>query len=210
MYKTGDLARWLPNGNLEFMGRKDDQVKIFGHRIELGEIKNVLLAYKGINQVVVQQLKENNIEEKYIVAYFVSDINITIDDFRKYLSIHLPNYMTPSFFVRLETFRLTSNGKIDKSNLPDPKERGLSSLTAYLPPKNAIEKKILKIWSEVLNSKTIGINDNFFTLGGQSLKAIRVINSINKEYKLNYSLKSFYREANNKITFRKSYLNPCF
>ena len=193
LYKTGDLGRWLSDGNIEFIGRKDDQVKIRGYRIELGEIECALQSHKEIEQAVVLA-KENQSHEKELVAYITARTEQNTNEIRSYLKGLLPEYMLPAYYVQLEGLPLTSNGKIDKKSLPDPKGLELTSGIAYVAPRNEIEEKLTTIWQEVLQRETIGIKDDFFALGGHSLKLIKLINQINKQFGLNYDLKGVYSE----------------
>ncbi|MCU0288321.1 MAG: amino acid adenylation domain-containing protein, partial [Acidobacteria bacterium] len=182
LYRTGDLCKWLPNGNIEFLGRMDYQVKIRGYRIEIGEIENQLLKYKNIKDTVILA-NEDIKRDKYLTAYFVSEIEISESELREYLLKSLPDYMVPSYFVRLEKIPLTPNGKVDRKILPKPR---LSTGERYIAPSNAIEKKLVEIWNEILNLSfdsdvCIGIDDNFFELGGHSLKATVLASRIHKE-----------------------------
>jgi len=178
MYRTGDLARWLPNGNIEYLGRIDHQVKIRGFRIELGEIESQILKHDRVKEVVVLA-REDETKDKYLVAYMVSEGEISKSEMRQHLSKTLPYYLIPTTFMRLEQMPLTSNKKIDRKALPEPVE---NRLAAYIGPRNEIERMLTKIWSEVLNKEKIGINDNFFELGGHSLKATVLISRINEQF----------------------------
>jgi len=191
LYKTGDLGRWLADGNIECIGRKDDQIKIRGHRIELGEIEHALLNHEEIDQGVVLA-KENQSGEKELVAYITSHAAQNTGELRSYLKEKLPAYMLPAHFVQLEAMPLTASGKIDKRSLPDPEGLGLSSGIEYVAPRNEIEGKLVKIWEEVLQKENIGVLDDFFALGGHSLMIIKVINQINKQFGLKYDLKKVY------------------
>ncbi len=168
MYKTGDLGRWMFDGNLEFLGRKDFQVKIHGVRIELGDIENHLLDYNGIKETVVLD-KEDKEGEKYLCAYFVADHELTPTVLRNHLSLHMPEYMIPAYFIRVEKMPLTPNGKIDRKALPEP-DNNLLTEVEYIAPRNEIETKLAKIWSEILGIEKVGVTANFFTIGGHSLK----------------------------------------
>ncbi|HLP46107.1 MAG TPA: amino acid adenylation domain-containing protein, partial [Candidatus Kapabacteria bacterium] len=182
-YQTGDLARWHEDGNIEFLGRADDQVKIRGHRIELGEIERQLSVYPGVKEVVL--LVREAESGKYICAYITSETEISFPGLRKYLSSQLPAYMIPAYFVNLEKIPLTVHGKVDRKALPDPREISLKDDLEYLPPQNAIEKKLVEIWEEVLGRTHIGINENFFQAGGDSIKSIQIISRMNSAgYKL--------------------------
>ncbi len=174
IYKTGDLARWLPNGNIEFSGRMDNQVKIRGFRIELGEVEAQLMKHKDIKEVVIIAKTDRN-NSKYLCAYFVSDRNLTIPELKEHILTQLPEYMVPSYFIRLERMPLTQNGKIDRKQLPAPDISILNSGAKYIPPRNDKEEILAKIWGSVLGIDKLGIEDNFFTLGGDSLKAAEVI-----------------------------------
>ncbi|MCB2298643.1 non-ribosomal peptide synthetase [Clostridium tagluense] len=179
MYRTGDLARWLPNGDIECMGRIDHQVKIRGFRIELGEIQNHLLKNEEIKEAVVVD-REDKKGNKYLCAYIVSDRKMTIPELRGYLSKELPDYMIPSYFMQIEKLPLTPNEKIDRKALPEP-VGDTNTGVEYVASRNEIEENLVKIWSEILEVEKIGIDDEFFTLGGHSLKAIQVISMIHKE-----------------------------
>lgn len=172
MYKTGDLARWMPDGNLEFLGRIDHQIKIRGFRVELGEIESQLLNHEAIKEAVVVHGK-NEKGNSYLCAYMVSDKEVTVSELRSFLSAKLPAYMIPSYFIRLKEMPLTPSGKIDRKALPEPGEN-METDTQYVEPKTQVEELLAKIWSEVLNLDKIGINDNFFELGGDSLSIIQV------------------------------------
>ncbi len=174
IYKTGDLARWLPEGNIEFIGRIDHQVKIRGYRIELGEIENLLLKHPGIKEAVVLAHDATG-GDKYICAYFAADKKYGIFELRENLSKVLPNYMIPSYFVNLEKIPLTANGKIDRKALPDPRENSLLDNIKYKPPQNAVEKILVQVWEKVLGRKEIGIDQDFFAIGGDSIKTIQII-----------------------------------
>ena len=173
MYKTGDLARWLPDGNIEFLGRLDYQVKIRGYRIELIEIESRLLKHEVIKEAVVIS-KEDPQGGKYLAAYFTGERELTGMELREHLSKELPDYMIPSSFIQLEKLPLTSNGKIDRKALPEP-DGNINTGVKYEAPTNETEHKLVEIWREILGVESIGINDNFFTLGGHSLKATTLV-----------------------------------
>jgi len=178
MYCTGDLGRWLPDGNIEFLGRLDDQVKIRGFRVESGEIEEKLKGYPSVKEaVIVARKNPENMTE--LTAYIVSDKKFAISSLRKHLKSKLPNYMIPSFFVILEKLPLTPNGKIDKKALPLPGKESSTSESEYENPRNTIEEKLVQAWKKVLGRKKIGINDNYFELGGDSIKAIQVASLLN-------------------------------
>ncbi|MGB7604816.1 MAG: amino acid adenylation domain-containing protein [Lutisporaceae bacterium] len=190
MYMTGDLASWLPDGNIEFLGRRDNQVKIRGFRIELGEIENKILQHEAVKETVVI-VKENKEKEKCICAYVVSEKDINELNLKGYLKETLPEYMVPAYFVQLDKLPLTSNGKLDRRALPEPNLD--YTLNEYEAPRNEIEEKLSKIWSEVLGIEKVGINDNFFDLGGHSLKATALISKIHKELNKEIPLKELFK-----------------
>jgi len=174
MYKTGDFARYLPSGEIEFLGRGDDQVKIRGFRVELGEIESALAKQVGIREVAVVA-REDRPGEKRLIAYLVPDpgTKISAAELRRKLQQHLPEYMLPSAFVMLDAMPLTPNGKIDRRGLPAPEaDSGTGSATAAT---DTLQVKLVKIWEDVLGKKPIGIHDNFFELGGHSLLAARLM-----------------------------------
>ncbi|MDQ3021352.1 MAG: amino acid adenylation domain-containing protein [Bacteroidota bacterium] len=175
LYKTGDIARFLPDGNLEYLGRTDNQIKLRGIRIELGEIETVLAEYSEIRNVAVV-VKEFNPGDKRLVAYYVSanDTILKAADLKKYLKTKLPEYMVPSDFVAMKEMPLTPTGKINHSALPSPESIRINESNNYVEPKETLELQLVKIWEKVLGVKPIGIKDNFFELGGHSLLALRV------------------------------------
>ncbi|MEW9702943.1 amino acid adenylation domain-containing protein, partial [Paenibacillus sp. SI8] len=172
MYRTGDLARWLPDGNIEFMGRIDDQVKIRGYRIELGEVEAQLLNVEGVLAATVIA-REDEQGQKHLCAYFVPDRELTISDLRSVLSQELPGYMVPAYFVQLDELPLTVNGKVDRKALPAP-ERDMQTGVDYAEPRTPAEHALVSVWQSVLGIKQVGIKDNFFDLGGDSIKSIQV------------------------------------
>ncbi|RUT69553.1 amino acid adenylation domain-containing protein [Flavobacterium cupreum] len=191
MYDTGDLGRWLPDGNIEFLGRNDQQVKIRGFRIELGEIEARLAEYSEEIKQVVVEVKQVN-AEKVLVAYYTAQSEIDKAAIRNYLLNKLPEYMVPSFYVVLDNLPLTPNGKTDRKALP-----GISGedviRTAYIAPKSETEQKIAAIWQEVLGLEKVGITDNFFELGGNSISAINTIFKMNQEFSTSYPADSLFR-----------------
>ena len=170
MYKSGDLGKYMDDGNILCLGRSDHQIKIRGQRIELGEIESLISKYPNIKNVtVVKQIIQNR---ECISAYYIADKRIAINELRKYLSRSLPRYMVPTYFVALDEFPYTPNGKVDKKSLPLPKEVLTIRQEAYVPAKTSLQKNLVKIWEKVLNTSPIGINDNFFELGGDSILAM--------------------------------------
>lgn len=170
LYRTGDLARHLPDGNLDYRGRIDHQVKIRGFRIEIGEIESTLNAHASIKEAVVI-VREDQPGDKRLVAYVVGDGNVGA--WREYLKAKLPSYMVPSGFVTMEAIPLTTNGKVDRDALPLPEEKKINS--ECIAPRNSKEKKLATIWKQVLGVKKMGIHDNFFEIGGDSILSIQII-----------------------------------
>ena len=179
IYRTGDLAKWLPNGEIAYIGRIDHQVKLRGYRIELGEIEQSILKFEGIKQVAAE-VKPTN-KDKAIVAYIVSEEKIDKQSLREFIAQSLPEYMIPSYFVDLDAIPLTENGKIDRKALPEIDATAIIK-KEYVAPRNELEEKLAQIWQKVLGVEKIGILDNFFELGGNSLTIIKLQHSIQKEF----------------------------
>nr|NIM12917.1 AMP-binding protein [Candidatus Aminicenantes bacterium]NIN18911.1 AMP-binding protein [Candidatus Aminicenantes bacterium]NIN42821.1 AMP-binding protein [Candidatus Aminicenantes bacterium]NIN85548.1 AMP-binding protein [Candidatus Aminicenantes bacterium]NIO81812.1 AMP-binding protein [Candidatus Aminicenantes bacterium] len=198
IYKTGDLARWLPDGTVEFLGRIDLQVKIRGYRIEPGEIENRLLHHPMVKESVVTVRQYEN-GEKYLCVYVVGASSpksfqaIDVSSLKEYLSNELPDYMVPDHFVLLEKMPLNPNGKIDMKALPAPK---IESGQEYVAPRDDIERRLAKIWLEVLGrdaSASIGIDDNFFRLGGHSLNTTILATRIHQAFHVELSLSEVFK-----------------
>ncbi|MGG4266736.1 non-ribosomal peptide synthetase [Peribacillus simplex] len=174
MYKTGDLARWRDDGNIEFLGRKDRQVKLRGYRIELGEIENTLLKHRDIREAVVLPIQNSG--ELLLCAYYIHAVKeeVHVNDLPVYLKRHLPEYMVPAAFVPVTRLPLTVSGKLDATKLPFPNKLhfGFQQQEPQVLPRNDEEKKISTIWTDILGIQQIGIYQNFFELGGHSLKLI--------------------------------------
>lgn len=191
LYKTGDLGRWLKDGVVEFLGRKDNQIKLRGFRIELGEIENVLSQYEAVNSSLVI-VHEDSVGEKVLVGYITASSPISIQDVKRWLSGLLPSYMIPAYVEVIDSFPLTVNGKIDRSKLPLPEDITSNRTAAYKEPSTAIEKALAKLWEEVLSISQIGTEDNFFDLGGHSLKATKLISKIHKKFQVKLQLKDLF------------------
>jgi amino acid adenylation domain-containing protein len=193
LYKTGDLARWLADGNLEFLGRLDHQVKVRGFRIELGEIESRLKKHENVNEAVVAAA-EDHVGDNYLTAYVVlgPSAAVPVVELREFLAGELPGYMIPSYWVSMERIPLTPSGKIDRKALPEP---GVEIDRSYAGPGNRIERKLVRIWSDLLGleKKKISIDDNFFALGGHSLKAAVMIGKIHKELDVKVTLADLFR-----------------
>lgn len=190
IYRTGDLVRLLPDGNVEFLGRIDHQVKIRGYRIELGEIENTLSAYNSIDSAVVV-VKEGSNGEKSLVGYYEAEKELNVSEIRRFIGITLPDYMIPSLFVHMDKMPLTLNGKINRKALPEPDE-AVNTGEEYVAPGNDIEERLAGLWQEILNIKRVGIRDDFFDLGGHSLKATSTISRIAKEFEVKLDLKDVF------------------
>ena len=189
MYRTGDMARWLLDGTVEFLGRIDNQVKIRGFRIELGEIENALLEIETVREAVALS-REDEQGDKYLCAYIVSEKEIPASELRRKLSESLPDYMVPSYYVNLASLPLNPNGKVDRKALSIPHR---DCERKFETPRNRVEETITEIWSEVLGVDKVGIHNNFFDLGGHSLKGTYIISRIYKELNVELSLKELFK-----------------
>lgn len=192
LYKTGDLARYLPDGNVEFLGRIDNQVKIRGFRIEPGEIETVLSQHPQVQQAVVT-VREDAPGNKYLTAYVVGKTEtLTSSELRQFLKPQLPEYMMPSAFVMLKTLPLTPNGKVDRRVFPKPDTTNSELKAAFVAPRTWQEEKLAEIWCTVLHREKVGIYDNFFELGGHSLLLTSVISRIRESFALELPLRSLF------------------
>ncbi|MEO7583969.1 MAG: amino acid adenylation domain-containing protein [Ferruginibacter sp.] len=180
MYSTGDLVKYLADGNISFIGRADNQVKIRGYRIELGEIESVLQQCKYVSQAVVLA-REDKQGNKRLAGYIVPSGTYDREEILGYLKDKLPDYMIPSVMMELESLPLTANGKIDRNALPDP-DAGELLADQYVSPRNDIEARLSEIWQEILEVEKVGMNDDFFELGGHSLLAVRLVSAIRKAF----------------------------
>ena len=193
LYKTGDLARYLSDGNIEYLGRIDHQVKLRGLRIELGEIEFLLDTHPQVEQTVVV-LQADTSENQRLVAYVVrKNSSLTPSELRRFLQHKLPAYMIPSAFVVLSELPLNPNGKIDRRKLPQPDETSIVELP-YLPPRNSSERILVSIWQQVLQVSKVGVNDNFFDLGGHSLQAMNLMALIYQELEIEIPLSMIYEK----------------
>lgn len=191
MYKTGDLARYLPDGNIEYAGRMDHQVKIRGYRIELGEVEAALLSLEPVQEAVVLA-RENADGQSDLYAYFTMEQSLPISQLKEKLADQIPSYMIPSYFIQLEKLPLTSNGKVNRRALPMP-EAGLQTGIDYVAPRTSMEEQLVCIWQDVLKVKEIGVKDNFFDLGGHSLRGMTLIAKIHKQFSKNISLREVFQ-----------------
>ncbi|MEW6735925.1 MAG: amino acid adenylation domain-containing protein, partial [Acidobacteriota bacterium] len=193
MYRSGDFARYLPDGNIEYLGRVDHQVKVRGYRIELGEIEELLRSHLSVADVVVMA-REDEPAEKRLVAYIVvkSGNKPTVTDLRNYLKDKLPDYMVPSAFVILNVLPLLPSGKVDRSMLPAPISERPNLARAYVVPHTPTEEMLTDIWSQVLGIERIGIHDNFFELGGHSLLATQVVSRVRETFRIELPLRVLF------------------
>ena len=180
LYRSGDIARWLPDGTLEYLGRNDDQVKIRGFRIELGEIETALLSAEGIKEAAVLAREDGRRGDKQLVAYYVGAQREPAS-LRAHLAARLPEYMVPAAYVALDRLPLTLNGKLDRRALPAP-DVDTYSQRAYEPPRSGAEQVTARVWAELLDVEQVGRNDNFFALGGHSLLAVRAIGRLRQVF----------------------------
>ncbi|WP_412055576.1 surfactin non-ribosomal peptide synthetase SrfAB, partial [Bacillus inaquosorum] len=190
IYRTGDLARWLPDGNIEFLGRIDNQVKVRGFRIELGEIETKLNMAEHVTEAAVI-IRKNKADENEICAYFTADREVSVSGLRKTLSQSLPDYMVPAHLIQMDSLPLTPNGKINKKELPAPQSE--TAQPEYAAPETESEKKLAEIWEGILGVKA-GVTDNFFMIGGHSLKAMMMTAKIQEH---------FHKEVPIKVLFEK-------
>jgi amino acid adenylation domain-containing protein/non-ribosomal peptide synthase protein (TIGR01720 family) len=179
LYKTGDRARYLSDGQIEFLGRVDNQVKIHGYRIEPGEIESALRDHKDVTTSVVIA-REDRRGARQLVAYLVTRQKLTSADLRTFLNHRLPDYMVPTSFVFLERLPLTPNGKLDRNALPAPDHLQSDGDRVFTPPRNEVEKMLAQIWSDVLGLERVGVHDNFFDLGGDSILSIQIVARANQ------------------------------
>lgn len=193
LYKTGDLARFRPDGSIECLGRNDFQVKLRGHRIDLGEIESALRQYPNVRDAVVM-LREDERRQKCLVAYLLRSIHPSPDAglLQQFLRKRLPDYMLPSAFVVLETFPQTPNGKINRKALPAPAAASGETKSAFTPPRTPSEEKLAKIWRELLQQPELGIDDNFFEIGGHSLLAMQLMARVRKEFQAELTLRNIF------------------
>ncbi len=192
LYKTGDLARLLPDGNIQYMGRADHQVKIRGYRIELGDIDAALSQYPDVLEAAVI-VREDSAGEKRLVAYIVSKTNTNLGfKLRGYLKEKLPEYMVPATFVMMDSMPLTPNGKIDRRALPAPSQERPPLEQVFVAPRNPTEQKLVQIWSQILDIQSIGIHDNFFDLGGHSLFVAKMVFQLEEVFQVKLPLSRFF------------------
>lgn len=193
LYLTGDLARYRPDGRIEYLGRNDFQVKVHGYRIELGEVEATLLEHPAITACAVTAVTTGH-DNKQLAAYLIVRPGqaVGVEELRHFLQQKLPEYMLPAFFVSLEEFPLTPNGKVDRRALPAPEESRLALTQAYTAPQTPEEEVLAAIWAEVLHIGRVGIHDSFFALGGDSLLSMSVLSKAHKQG-LEFTLQEFFQ-----------------
>lgn len=194
LYKTGDLAKWLPDGNVDYIGRTDDQVKVRGYRIELGEIESTLGQHPSVRQCVVVA-KDDGAGDKRLVAYVVPETPLDTVAVTHYLLSKLPDYMVPFPIVQLPTLPLTLHGKIDRASLPDLSSERPELSVLYKSPETNTEKQIATLWASLLQLDKVGVNDNFFELGGNSLLAVKAITTLKERYNYQLPVAILYQHA---------------
>jgi amino acid adenylation domain-containing protein len=191
IYKTGDLGRTLKDGNFEFLGRKDSQVKVRGVRVELGEIEGLLRDHLAVADVAVVSQEEPN-GNNSLCAYLVLKDEVELGLLREHLSASLPPYMLPSYFVPMDALPRTLSGKVDRRALPKPEHIRSEQSAPYVPPRTPVEEALVDIWGKVLGLTRIGINDNFFTLGGHSLLATQLLSRVRAAFDVELHLRSLF------------------
>jgi aryl carrier-like protein len=192
MYCTGDMGRWLPDGNIEFHGRKDNQVKLRGFRIELGEIENLMYQFDGVTAAAVL-VKTDAAGDEQLVSYVVTEQPAKINGLTAWLKAKLPPYMVPGFNIVLDKMPFTSSDKIDRKALPSPWDKDASAIKVYTGPENEVQRQLVRIWQEILGHEPIGIHDNFFENGGHSIKAMRMLAEVSKEMNVVIELNTVFR-----------------
>ncbi|QOT00303.1 amino acid adenylation domain-containing protein [Brevibacterium sp. JNUCC-42] len=190
MYRAGDLARWIDDGTLEYLGRLDHQVKVRGFRIELGEVETRLLQHDAITEALV--IASDDAGTTALCAYYTATRELSISELRRHIGEALPSFMIPAYFIALETFPMTVNGKVDRKALPKPAASTLIT-SRYVEPQGELEEKLAVIWAEVLGASRVGREDNFFELGGHSLKAASLISLMHKETGVKVPLKVLFQ-----------------
>jgi acyl carrier protein len=193
LYRTGDIGRYRVDGEIEYQGRRDQQVKVRGFRIELGEVEAVLRQHTGIREAVVLA-REDEPGDKRLVAYVVWEREVGVSELREWLKQQLPEYMVPAGYVWLAELPLTANGKVDRGALPAPEGTRPELADSYVAPRTAIEEVVAGIWSEVLKVERVGVHDNFFELGGHSLLATQVISKLRRSFEVEVPLRSLFTD----------------
>jgi amino acid adenylation domain-containing protein/non-ribosomal peptide synthase protein (TIGR01720 family) len=191
LYRTGDIGRWLPDGQLQCFGRNDNQVKIRGYRVELGEVEAALVSHPEIREAVIL-LREDQPGNRRLAAYLVAGSQVTADLARQHVAAKLPEYMTPVDFVFLQEFPLNANGKVDQRSLPAPQDVADATPASRVEPTNDRERELLRIWQELFATAHIGITDSFFRLGGDSLLAVQAVSRIWNSFAVEISIEDIF------------------
>jgi acyl carrier protein len=194
LYRTGDVARYWPDGAIEFLGRVDNQIKIRGFRIEMGEIETALVSHPSVREAVVLA-REDAPGEKRLIAYVVSarrQWSILSSELREYLKERLPEYMLPLAFIQIDALPLTPNGKVDRRALPPPEQVKVVSADARIAPRTPLEEILCGIWQEVLGTEHVGVTDNFFELGGHSLLVTQVISRVREVFLIELPVRKLF------------------
>ncbi|HYX27924.1 MAG TPA: amino acid adenylation domain-containing protein [Pyrinomonadaceae bacterium] len=194
LYRAGDWAKVSFEGRLEFAGRRDQQVKLRGFRVELGEIEAALAKHPSVREcvVVARDLATNSGEDKRLIAYFVPEKPVAANELRAYLAARIPDYQVPSVFVEMQALPLSANGKVDRLRLPEPEDSRAAVRAEFVAPQNEIEILLSQIWSDVLSIETVGRNDNFFELGGHSLLAAQIAARIRSQFKVEVPISALF------------------
>jgi hypothetical protein len=195
MYRTGDIGRYRREGEIEYLGRVDTQVKVRGFRIELGEIEAALAAHPAVRECVVL-VHENENMDKRLVAYLVTepDASAGSGEWRAYLQSKLPDYMVPQVFLELPELPLTPSGKIDRRALPMPESMRPDLIAGYVGPRTPVEETLARLWSEILGVTNVGVNDDFFQLGGHSLLAARMMSRVRETFRVQLPLRNIFMQ----------------
>ena len=186
MYRTGDIVKYKENGALEYLGRQDSQIKLRGFRIELGEIESLMVSHDQIEQAIVTKVNQDE-NASYLVAYYSGQL-LEDAQLKSFLGQHLPDYMIPSFFIKINAFELNSNGKVDRKKLPAHHLDKVTTLDPHQTPASQLEKIIAEVWEDILKVKNLGVNDNFIHLGGDSLKALIITSRLKEVFELDLSV----------------------
>ena len=194
MYKSGDLGKWLSNGDIEFAGRKDSQVKINGYRIELGEVEKAVLKCSHVQEAAVFSLKDK--EDATFIAAYVVGKTLDIQELRSELAQRLPVFMHPAYLVKVNKMPLTSNGKIDQKSLPSPEKEIVLNHHSHVAPQSHIEKKLVEIWEQVLGRHSISIHENFFEIGGNSIKIVKMVEQVRNNCQVEFSVMAAFQYPN--------------
>jgi len=190
MYDTGDRARWLPDGTIEFLGRADEQVKVRGYRVEPGEIETALRSHPQVREAVVTAA--NGAGEVRLIAYFTADDGVASEELRSHLASRLPEFMIPSAIALIDELPRTPSGKIDRLSLPDPETLIDASRPAYAPLQGAVQEAVAAVWSQALGVERVGAQDDFFELGGHSLLATQTVAQLRSDFAIDLPLHALF------------------